>query len=217
MAKEIVWDSLTPTEAKTLADLQASGKEIFAAPIEIEHREQLEPLGINWSQCRTWRIGSEKVAVRLTPADEQTYKFLLGELRAKHRNAYCDRRCKIPGKRPGTLIRCPECNKCSACPFPEYRDKHEPDIISRDAMVESGYEDEGDTRMMEQLQAKLEYEDIRKLMDKENPIIARVFEMKVVDGLSADKIADTLGIAKRNVYYYLDRAKAIGQKYNKDA
>ncbi len=53
MAKEIVWDSLTPTEAKTLADLKASGKELFAAPIEIEHREQLETLGINWSQCRT--------------------------------------------------------------------------------------------------------------------------------------------------------------------
>ena len=216
MAKEIVWDSLTPTEAKTLADLQASGKEIFAAPIEIEHREQLETLGITWSQCRTWRIGSEKVTVRLTPADEHTYKFLLGELRTKHRNAYREKRCKVPGKRPGTLIRCPECNCCSNCPFPEYRDQHEPDIISRDAMLESGYEGEGDTRMMEQLQAKLEFEDIEKLMNKENPLISQVFRLKIVDGLSAHEIADTLGIKKRNVYYYLDRAKAIGQKYNKD-
>ncbi len=214
MAKEIVWDSLTPTEAQTLADLQASGKKIFAAPIEIEHREQLETLGINWSQCRTWRIGSEKVTVHLTPTDEQTYIFLLGELRAKHRNAYRDRRCKIPGKRHVTLIRCPECNKCAACPFPEYRDKHEPDIISRDAMLEAGYEGEGDARMMDQLQAKLEYEDIEKLMNKENPLISQVFRLKVVDGLSADEIAEELGIKKRNVYYYLDRAKAIGQKYN---
>ncbi len=214
MAKEITWGSLTPEEARTLADLKASGKTIFAAPVLIEHREQLESLGISWNQCKTWYIGSERITVHLTPADEQTYKFLLGELRANHRNAYRDRRCKIPGKRPGTLIRCPECNRCAACPFPECRDKHEPDIISWDAMLESGYEGEGDTRLMAQLQAKLEYADIKKLMDKENPIIAQVFEMKVVDGLSADKIADTLDIAKRNVYYYLDRAKAIGKKYN---
>ncbi len=33
MAKEFVWDSLTPEEAQTLADLNARGAEIFAAPI----------------------------------------------------------------------------------------------------------------------------------------------------------------------------------------
>lgn len=41
-------------------------------------------------------------------------------------------------------------------------------------MLESGVE-KGDNRMMEQLQAKLEYEDIKKLMDKENPIISKVY------------------------------------------
>lgn len=213
MAKNIEWADLTPTEAETLSALEKSGREIFAAPIEIEHREQLETLGITWNQCRTWRIGSEKVTVHLTPADEHTYRFLLGELRTKHRNAYRERRCKVPGKRPGTLVRCPECNRCAQCPFPEYRDQHEPDIISRDVMLEPGIE-AGDNRMMEQLQAKLEYEDIKKLMDKENPIIAQVFEAKTVGGLSAEEIADTLGIKKRNVYYYLDRARSIGQKYN---
>ena len=42
MAKEIVWDSLTQEEAQTLENLRKNGIAIYAAPIEIEHKEQLE-------------------------------------------------------------------------------------------------------------------------------------------------------------------------------
>lgn len=68
--------------------------------------------------------------------------------------------------------------------------------------------------MIEQLHAKWEYEEIRKLMDAENPIIAVIFEMKERDGYSVAEISEQTDVTKRNVYYYLDRAKAIGQKYN---
>ena len=85
MAKEIVWDSLTQEEARTLENLRKNGIEIYAAPIEIEHKEQLETLGITQQECRTWYIGSEKVIVHLTPADKGTYHFLLDELRTRHR------------------------------------------------------------------------------------------------------------------------------------
>ena len=84
------------TEAETLAALEKSGTEVYAAPIEIEHKEQLESLGISWSQCRTWRIGSEPVTVHLTPADKATYKFLVNELRSRHRDEYRAKRCMIP-------------------------------------------------------------------------------------------------------------------------
>lgn len=216
MAKEIVWDSLTQEETQTLENLRKRGVEIYAAPIEIEHREQLTTLGIAWEQCRSWYIGSEKVTVHLTPADEATYYFLLGELRTRHRNEYRSRRCQIPGKNK-PLIMCPECNRCSECPYPEIRDKHDANIISWDSIIESGSEGETDNRMAEQLQAKLEYEEIRRLMDAENPIITQVFEMKERDGYSTAEIADKLCLTPRNVYYYLSRAKAIGQKYNKES
>ena len=215
MAKEIVWDSLTQEEARTLENLRKNGIEIYAAPIEIEHKEQLETLGITQQECRTWYIGSEKVIVHLTPADKGTYHFLLDELRTRHRKEYRSRRCQIPGKNK-PLIMCPECNRCSECPYPEYRDKHKANSISWDGLIESGYEGEADNCMVEQLQAKLEYEEIRTLMDSENPIIAQVFEMKERDGFSVSEIADRLHIKPRNVYYYLDRAKAIGKKYNKE-
>lgn len=215
MTNEIKWDSLTPTEAQTLAELKKRGVEVYAAPVEIEHSYQLENLGITWEQCRTWHIGSEKVIVRLTPADEATYHFLLAELLSKHRTAYRERRCQIPGKN-NPLIMCPECNRCSECPYPEYRDKHKANSISWEHFVEIGYENEADNRMVEQLQAKLEYDEIRSLMIAENSLIALAFEMKECDGFSVNEIADKLHIKPRNVYYYLSRAKAIGKKYNKE-
>ena len=187
----------------------------YYAPIEIEHSGQLETLNITWNDCRTWHIGSERVTVYLCPADEATYRFLLGELRRKHRNGYRAVRCMVEGKlKP--LIRCPESNKCSACPYGRKPEDREANIISWDGLIESGYEGEADNRMVEQLQAKLEYDEIRTLMDSENPIIAQVFEMKERDGFSVSEIADRLRIKPRNVYYYLDRAKAIGKKYNKE-
>ena len=160
----------------------------YYAPIEIEHSGQLETLNITWNDCRTWHIGSERVTVYLCPADEATYRFLLGELRRKHRNGYRAVRCMVEGKlKP--LIRCPESNKCSACPYGRKPEDREANIISWDGLIESGYEGEADNRMVEQLQAKLEYDEIRTLMDSENPIIAQVFEMKERDGFSVSEIA----------------------------
>ena len=44
----------------------------------------------------------------------------------------------------------------------------------------------------------------------------RHFEMKERDGYTVAEISEQTGVTKRNVYYYLDRARAIGQQYNRD-
>ena len=219
MTREIVWDRLTPTEAKTLADLNANGIEVYAAPILIEknaenRKSQFEAMGITQDDCRTWRIGSEKVIVHLTPAPKHIYDYMLNELRTKHRDKYREKRCLIPGTlKP--LISCPECNRCWECPYPEYRDKHQSNQISYEKMLELGDEAGGDTRMIEQLDAKLQYEEIREIMNNENPLITQVFEMKESDGLSNEEIAAELGITKRQTYYLYSKALAIGKKYNR--
>ena len=141
MAKEIKWERLTPTEAQTLAELNAAGIEVYAAPIEIEKKAkdrqaQFESLEITQADCKTWRIGSEKIIVHLTPAPKHIYDLMLNDLRAKHRDEYRSRRCQFPGKRKGTLIMCPECNRCRECPFPNYRDQHKARVVSRDEMLE---------------------------------------------------------------------------------
>ncbi len=215
MAKEFVWDSLTPIEAETLATLVNSGKKVYAAPIEIEHKGQLETLGIGWKHCRTWRIGSKPVIVHLTPADEDTYKFLVRDLRARHRDEYRASRCMIPGQRK-PLIRCPDDNCCQECPYPEYRDKHQANQISYEQMIELGEDVGGSSRMIDQLESKMQYREIRQIMDKENALMTQVFEMKELGDMSAKEIAKELGITERQVYYLHSKALAIGQKYSQD-
>ena len=208
MAKEIKWENVTLTsdEVRTLNELRNQGKEVYAAPIEIEHGDQLESLGISWSQCRTWYIGNERITVHLTPSDEETYRFLLGELRVRHRDDYRNSRCMVPGKY--RLIHCPECNSCRRCPFPEYRDQRQPTVISWDDSIEC------ENRGMAELQdAEMQYEEIRELMIREDSLIAQVFEMKEGSGMTVKEIADLLGLTARQIYYYLQKAQNIGRKY----
>ena len=210
MAKEIKWECLTFDEAKTLNELRNNGKEVYAAPIEIEHSEQLVSLGISWSQCRTWFIGNERITVHLTPADEATYRFLLGELHTRHRNTYRQNRCMVPGKT--RLIRCPDSNSCANCPFPGYRDQRQPNVISWDEVIENEQHRE-EPVLAELFEAKRQYEELRERMVREDPLIAEVFELKEGDGLSVKEIADRLGLTTRQVYYYLKKAMDIGRRY----
>ena len=46
MTKQIVWTNLTPSESKTLEQLERAGKEVFEAPIEIESADQLHAMGL---------------------------------------------------------------------------------------------------------------------------------------------------------------------------
>lgn len=208
MAKEIKWENVTLTsdEVRTLNELRNKGKEVYAAPIEIEHGEQLESLGISWSQCRTWYIGNERITVHLTPSDEETYRFLLGELRARHRDDYRNSRCMIPGKY--RLIRCPECNSCGRCPFPEYRDQRQPTVISWDEGIETQ-----SLEIAELYEAKVQYDEIWQLMIQEDPLIAQIFEMKEGSGMTVKEIANRIGLSIRQIYYYLQKAQDIGRKY----
>ena len=208
MAKEIKWENVTLTsdEVRTLNELRNKGKEVYAAPIEIEHGDQLESLGISWNQCRTWYIGNERITVHLTPSDEETYRFLLGELRARHRDEYRNSRCMVPGKYH--LIRCPECNSCRRCPFPEYRDQRQPTVISWDEGIESV-----SRGMADLYEAKVQYEEIRQLMIREDPLIAQIFEMKEGSGMTVKEIADRIGLSIRQIYYYLQKAQDIGRNY----
>ena len=224
MAKEIIFteydftaneESFTPEELQTLTRLIHSGTPVFLAPIEIENEDQFESLHITQEHCRTWRIGSEKVLVHLTPTDEPTYRYLLNDLRAKHRQGYRSVRCMIPGaKKP--LIRCPDTNKCSACPFGRKPEDRDPNTISWDELADSGVELEGHDRTVERLHAKLEYDEIRQQMIAEDPKIALAFEMKERDGMSVAEIAKALGGTDRQVYYLLQKARSIGAAYKKD-
>lgn len=195
MAKQIVWKDLTPSESRTLEQLERAGKEVFEAPIEIESADQLHAMGLTWDQCRTWYFGTKRVTVHLTPSDEQTYRFLRDELRAKHRSEYRELRCMIPGKLK-SLIPCPEKNSCKNCPYPQCRDSQLPDL-SWDEYVEA-------------------FADAVKFIADQNPKFAQAIVLKEYYGLSVAEIAQKLNDTERNIYYYLSEAKRIGKQYKRD-
>lgn len=217
MAKSTIsWDQdrLTLSEKETLQELIDKGAEIYAAPIEIEHKGQLETLGITYSECRTWHIGSERFIVHLTPADKATYDYQLGELRKKHRDAYRKHRCKIPGTlKP--LIPCPECNSCANCPFPEYRDQHQPDNISWDGLIDSGYEEVSNTDEIRLANIRVMLESVSAEISAVNPKFTAAITLKEFYGFTVPEIADMMEDSERNVYYYIAQAKEIGKKLKK--
>jgi DNA-directed RNA polymerase specialized sigma24 family protein len=62
--------------------------------------------------------------------------------------------------------------------------------------------------------ARRQNEELRERMDREDPLIAEVFELKEGDGLSIKEIAYRLGLTNRQGYYYLKKAMDIGRKYS---
>lgn len=67
--------------------------------------------------------------------------------------------------------------------------------------------------MADLYEAKVQYEEIRQLMIREDPLIAQVFELKEGSGMTVKEIADRLGLSIRQVYYYLQKVQDIGRKY----
>ena len=223
MAKETVWEDLTREEAKTLAELEKSGKEVSPAPILIEHSEQLRTLGITWKQVRTWHIGRDTVKVHVTPASKEVYDLLLGDLRANHRTDYRRRRCQIPGKLKPT-ISCPESNSCAECPFPEYREQHQANTLSWELMVEDSYEeyeneayqDSGVEQLDVKMDTAMELKAVLSVIAAKNPLYAKAIILKEYYSLSVDEIAEKLCTTKRNVYFYLSEARKIGKRFKED-
>lgn len=215
MAKSTIsWnqDRLTSLEKETLQALIDKGAEIYAAPIEIEHKGQLETLGITYSECRTWHIGSERFIVHLTPADKATYDYQLGELRKKHRDSYRQNRCKIPGTlKP--LIPCPECNRCSECPYPEYRDQHKPDDLSWDTLIESGYEETDHIDFIEQVETRVTLVEVCEEIRAKDPRFLKAIVLKHYYQLSVPEIAERMNTTERNIYYFISEAVKIGKAY----
>ena len=202
----------TPEELDTLKRLDRTGTPVFLAPIEIEDRNQFESLHITQAHCRTWRIGSEQVLVHLTPADEATYRFLLNELRTKHRKGYRSVRCMVPGRQK-PLIRCPDTNKCSDCPYGRKPEDRDPNEISWDGLIEAGTEPKITDHTTPQAETELMYKELLDLMAREDPDIAKAYNWREHLGYDVKEIANKLQLSDRQVRYLLQKAETIRVKY----
>ncbi len=211
MANEIKWENLTSVEEEALEKLTSQGVDVYASPIVIEDEDQLHALGLTWNQCKTWRVGNQKHIVHLTPTDKETYDMLLRSLRTNHSREYRSSRCRIPGKQK-ELIMCPECNECSNCPYPQYRDNQRVTELSWDELIDSGYEDAG----FHNVGVKIDLEAVCKVIDAQNPLFTKAMVLKECYGLSVNEIAKQLNTTPRNIYFYLSEAKRIGKQWKSE-
>ena len=188
-----------------------NGQTLFDAPIEIRNQQDLNNFGITWDDCKTLNFhGSEKITVYFYKTENRAFaEYQWSYLDSQHSRGFASTRCMIPGQRKA-YIRCPDTNSCARC---KYRDvKHSP-VISLDSLIESGYEPAGTTPVDEQVGAKLEYQDIRAMMDSEDVRIAQAFELKELYGMKVKEIAKELKVSSPRVYQFLNRAKTIGLRY----
>lgn len=158
------------------------------------------------------RIGSEQVLVHLTPADEATYRFLLNELRSKHRKGYRSVRCMVPGRQK-PLIRCPDTNKCSDCPYGRKPEDRDPNEISWDGLIEAGTEPKITDHTTPQAETELMYKELLDLMAREDPDIAKAYNWREHLGFDVKEIANKLQLSDRQVRYLLQKAETIRVKY----
>ena len=199
-------DNYTYEEITTIHRMTAAGEPIYLAPVEVEHRENLETLHVTYAECKTWHIGAEPICVHLTPASAEVYDLLLGDLRARHRDGVRKSRCIVIGKR-GRPIRCDERNKCSECPFGRRPEDREAQVISWDEMVGGGYEIAGSDTTADTVFTKMEIEEAEARLDSKDPRIMKAIRMRDA-GYDVKDIMDKLGLSQRRVYQLLKAAKA---------
>ena len=198
---------------KLKATINKSGEAVYEAPIEIRDKADLANYGITWEDCKTLRFGTSD---RITVYFFRTTNRKLAEeqwryLNSQHSKGYRSTRCLVPGTQ-NPLIVCPDGNKCSACPYGLRPEDRQSRIISWEGMAEEGCELAGS----EMTDAGMELDEIRKRMDQKNPNIMKAVTLKELYGFTVPEIADILGITNRNVYFYLSRAREIGEEYRKE-
>ena len=89
-------------------------------------------------------------------------------------------------------------------------------MISLDGLLEDGYEPALAESVEHRVLRKIEYEEIRALMDAEDPRIALAFEGKELYGETVQEIAAELGVSAPRVYQLIARAKEIGRTYHEE-
>ena len=187
---------------------------LYDCPIKIKNQADLDNFGISLNDCRPLPFnGSERITVYFLKTENRALaEYQWAYLDTQHSRGFANTRCIIPGKRKA-FIKCPDTVSCATCP---YKDRKQAPIISLDGLVETGYEPTEGSLVDEQVEAKLEYESIKAMMDAKDLRIAKAFEMKVLTGLSVKEIATELGISQPRVYQLIARGKEIGEEYRKN-
>ncbi len=189
------------------AQSQPKGK--YDAPVRIVNKQDLKNYGITWKDCIRLHIGGiETVNVYMFKTDDpELADFYWKDLNDEHHRNSRGIRCMVPGKQK-PLIVCPECNKCSKCPFGKKPEDRQPRVIDYEVPEELINSDE-EFSSMSQAESEMIYDELITAMRSKDPLIAEVFTRYHSYGYDAPEIAEELGIDRRTVYYLKQQAEQI--------
>lgn len=174
--------------------------------------------GVKKSQIKKWRVGNRIVDVVLIPGTKVQYDAVMSSYSVEFKAEDRDKRCEISNGK-GKLIRCPESNKCSQCPYANSLDKKNFGTLTFSCLAAKN-EDEEETDYEAVAPATYGSADIYLAIL--NELIYRVQEIdpnygKILqllsDGFSHKEIADEIGIGKSTVTDKVAKIKAIVMDY----
>ncbi len=216
MANEFNWvNHLSPAESETYAELVNNGIKVYPAPITIKGGEHINMLGITRADCMNQWIGPRKFLVHLSPVSKEVHDAMYEGERTEYRREARSNRCMVTGKR-GRPIRCPEGNKCAQCPYPEVAERHLPNTLSWEGLID----DEGNERpspedVFQQIADRDETDRILDQLYYADPELVEMVRM-AADGLSRKQIAEQMNIPLITVYKRFERIARIGNQYRED-
>lgn len=170
--------------------------------------------GVKKSQIRKWRIGNRLVDVVLVPGTKAQYDAVMSSYSAEFKAEDRDKRCEVSNGK-GKLIRCPESNKCSQCPYAISLDKKNFGTLTFSCL--SAENEDGEESDFEAV-APTTYGAADIYLGMLNELINRVNEIdpnygKILqllsDGFSHREIADEIGMGKSTVTDKVTKIKAI--------
>ena len=181
---------------------------IIYAPIEIENPGQLESLGITWKDVVPLKVANRIIDVYLVPAPEEVSRYMLKELRNKYHQEERVKRCKVQGA-GRKLVNCIDSISCMDCPHNKNGVEKTLQLVSLDAILESGWDCESrDSGLQEQL----EFGEMLDRIGEVSPLCRTVLT-DYIAGYTLDEIAAHLGIPRTNVFRVLSKAREIARRY----
>ena len=185
-------------------------KEFFiACEVFRNEREQRES-GFPGENCRYVSFPSGKRALvgfiktKIKPSKalvKDLWNSINRQLNEWHRNS----RCQIPGKH-GILIRCPDSNKWSDCPFGVKAENRQLTIVNYsepEELAVSIFE-------LDDIENEIDLEVISKEINRKDPPAGRVFELLAFHGYQLEDIARMEGLTERQMRYILNKIKKFG-------
>ena len=203
---------LTKEEIKTKSEIEKNGGTVYYLPVEIQNLDQLDTLGINRNQCRTWRCGSELKIIHLTPCSEEVFRQLARDSWLQQTRDYRNSRCMVPGKQK-RLIRCREKNKCYACPFGIPFWNRQPFLVSLDELIDVDREPISEESVDKLVCQRLELQEIKVMMDRKDKRLFEVFVLMYLLGYKKCAIAKILHTSPKRVKQLLEEMNDIIRQF----